>query len=355
MPLTAGQEVNWMKVRKGTLLAGSVLAMSVVGISWAQVSQQPTPAPTPVDMTSREIIEELKKNGHEFVIETTDIPKDRTYEVNLKDLKSEKSLAAIAKAMNLDLVREGDIIVMRSLEQMNRDLGDLGRAGFFFGGDGEAKSFRSMTPEERKKFDAAMKEVQEAMKDFDKEGVLKELRSIEDGIPLEMLEKAHREIAEAMEKTHGDRAAAMERAHEEVSKAMEKLHETGSWKELAELKGMVKLQMKADELAKLKDIKIEFDDASFPMIEGFGDGSFTFESDGDGFAFSMNSGKMSEITKSLSKTQLEKHNKQGYLLFSDLTDAQRKMLDLPKTVEGTIVLKFKHEGKEITLRSNRPK
>jgi len=344
-----------MKVRKGILLAGSALALGVVGISWAQVEKQPLPAPSPVDMTSREIIEELKKNGHEFVIETTDIPKDRTYEVNLKDLKSPTALAALARAMNLDLVREGDVLVMRSLQQMDEDLAKFREQGVFIDSDGVAKTFRSLSPEEKRKLEKAMKEVQEAMKDFDKEGVLKELQSMKDGIPHEMLEKAHREIAEAMEKSHGAHAEAMERAHEEVSRAMERLNETGLWDEMAELKGLVKLQMKADELAKLKDLKFEFDEETLAKLRNFGEGSFTFQSDGDGFNFSMNTNQMGELTKSLSKSQMEKHKKQGYLLFSDLTDAQRKMLDLPKSSKSTMVITMKHEDQEITLRSNPPK
>lgn len=62
---------------------------------------------------------------------------------------------------------------------------------------------------------------------------------------------------------------------------------------------------------------------------------------------------LGKLAKSLSAEQLAKHEKQGYLLMSDLTDAQRKMLGHMSS-DSTWVITYSNDGHSFTIRSKRP-
>jgi len=186
-----------MNRRLVSTIAGTIIIGSAIGIAVAQVksvadANAPEMELVAQEMTAGEMINYLKEQGAPFIIETTDIPKDRKFEVHLKGASPEDSIKAVAEALNLNVKKKGNTFVMEDPKRdtdFNFEFMHPGQDHpmFMFKGEGfegfgesmgklfddpefwkelEGKDEKDWTPEQKAKFEAKMKEFEKRMESF---------------------------------------------------------------------------------------------------------------------------------------------------------------------------------------------
>lgn len=300
---------------------------------------------------AQQVLDWLKGTGINFVIETSNIPKDKRLTVNLRNASQDDALKAIARALGLGLSKSGDVYT----------LGGQGFAGFWSDETPMPQVWSVPQPGEAPKAFAFPKEF---MKDFKWDE--------------KAMEQAQEEIAKAM-KEHGAAMRSfkldekeMARVHEEMERSMKEhgdlFKEGGAVrayrmdeKEMAKVREQIEKSMKAHGEA-MKSFKLDekemarvHEDIAKAMKEHEGamrvhvgplkEGGAAIAGTG---RFRINIESFEEILASLSPAQKEKHEKQGHLKISDLTDAQRKILGIEKGAK--VSLAFEKDGRKLVIK-----
>lgn len=107
-----------MKKKLITAALGSAILVGAISVSVAQSSataeqKSPEPQPSPQSMSATDMINYLKEEDTKFIIETTNIDKERLYEVSLQGLDSDEKAVAFAKALGLRASKEGLVWILR--------------------------------------------------------------------------------------------------------------------------------------------------------------------------------------------------------------------------------------------------
>lgn len=178
----------------GTILIGGALGVAVAQTKAVAEANAPLPAPAPQSMSAGEMINYLKEQDTKFIVETTKVDPSKKFEVNLKGLSSDEAAKAIAQALDLAAIKEGNVWILR----------DGMPFGFTFNGmDGLDFDFEEL------------KELQ-GLSELKN---LKELQGLSELKNLKELEKMNFEFKGLSEQQQKE----MEKAMEEVEKALSKV------------------------------------------------------------------------------------------------------------------------------------
>lgn len=252
------------------------------------------------NVSAQELLDALKRQNVNFVIETSDLPAGKTYSLHLTNVDESAAMSAVANAMGLMVTQQDRVFSLSRGPAM---------PGFFHQAPFDEFEFlpgspfglfdhKEMTPEQKAKFEKAMKEFELKMKDFDFK------------------------MDKDLENLFGDEGILNS---EEFAKKMEEFAKNmKTWTKDFEFKLDEKDLQKLKELEKLDKSTIER-------------------------AMSLNSENIEKLMESLTPEQKNLAKEKGYLLYSDLTPAQQELLT-GAGFEGSFELKFKNDKGEITIR-----
>ncbi|MCB0825810.1 MAG: LytR C-terminal domain-containing protein [Armatimonadetes bacterium] len=318
-------------MKKRILTPILVTAFGILGISIAYarlMDDSPKPSDEPNvsvnvaqdlkldDVTAQQLLDMLKKKGYRFIVETTNIPKDKTFSVNVVGGSEKAVIGAVARALGLSVEKSDDIYVLRDGFAMpfvwSGEGGDGAKAFSFNFNDMfdeetlekmrqefKNEKGREMTPEERAEFEKAMESVQKLHFDFDKE----HLKGLDE------------EILRSM-KEHG-----LDKEH--MKKLSEKLK-----KEIGEEGVFV----------------MPFDDEDFSGDRS----SIRISTDGNGKGIKINNGAIKKLLDSVTPSQKEKMARDGFLSVKDLTKQQLEILGNPD-LDSIREIVIDQDGKKIRI------
>jgi hypothetical protein len=163
----------------GTILIGGALGVAVAQNKAVAETNGPLPAPSPQSMSAGEMINYLKEQDTKFIVETTKVDPNKKFEVNLKGLSSDEAAKAIAQALDLAAVKEGNVWVLRDGMPFGFTFNGMDGLDFDFEemkelrGLSELKElkelekmnfeFKGLSEEQRKEMEKAMKEVEKSL------------------------------------------------------------------------------------------------------------------------------------------------------------------------------------------------
>lgn len=337
-------------MRAISAIAGSIIVAGALGVAVAQntaVAEANKPLPTPgvQEMTAGQMLNYMKEQGTKYIVETTDIPKDKKFEVNLGSSNPDEIAKAVAKALDMRATKEGNVWIFKDQDfshdfhfnndfDFDFDMPEMpfmdGKA-FMFDGDMfkgfenlkglEGKEWDQMTPEEKAKFEKAMKEFSEKMKVFgEKMGNMKFEFKGADG-------KAFKFDNDSFKNFKGkdwDKMTPEEK--EKFEKEMAKVKEELKNMKI-EINGMNTEEFKKDMERMKSELKNEIKDGVRVHIES-----------------------TDKLIASITDKQWELMKSQGHLKLSDLTNAQRELIGNPKGGDDFNIT-IQRDGKKIVIRN----
>ena len=343
-------------VRQEAQVAQPAPSVTVVAQAASDQDQEETQARVSVSFnhaTVGDVMDWLTKNGLSFVAADSELPKDATITLNVKDEPINEVADAIASALGGHWERRGGMRIFRKGEGMFR----------VFNGDGE----HFMMPSEPGAKTWTMPKMRE-FKDGDHVFVMpnipdmKEFKMPDIQIPdmknmPGMDEESRKEMERALEDAHkemlksGDEMKISRKAMEEARKAIEKARKehpeafegkTFIWgdgnKFLTTPNGDGKFFVTPDKKGYFYRLKPGDNRKSFDMK------TFRPSMTIDGRSFT-------KFVDSLSPDQRELKRRQGYLRASDLTENQRKMLGISGRDKGWSIT-INKDGEEVTIKSD---
>ncbi|MDI9636840.1 hypothetical protein QM565_13875 [Geitlerinema splendidum] len=288
------------------------------------------------EMTAQQMLDWLKKSGYKFVLETTEIPKDKTFIINLDGAKPEDAIPAIARALNLNWSKRGDVYVLsRSADIFNWSTNPeiAGKHHFKFGDDGSGFSLH---------LDGALAELHESLKN------------------LKGLEFNGKKWDDLTDEEKAKFKADMEKMRDEIQKSFRdmkfdfdmdfpKIHLHGlSDKEKAEIEKEMKTlreELKRD-FGKDGKVRIEIDEEIRKAME-----DARSEIKDATAKIKIQTENVGKLIRSLTPAQKKLMQERGYLKPSDLTPEQKKMVD-GLDYKGTYNISLKTDDGEIRIKSD---
>lgn len=232
------------------------------------------------NVTAKELIDELKKRGFNFIIDTTDIPKDKKFSIHMDGATDKQILTAVARAFDLGVMDNDGVITFKKMAFKLH-----GEDGLMFKWHDGEHNFKGL---EDGNFMFDPGEMGEHIfKFFEGDG-----------------EGTHKFFYQ-----HDGEVFGM--SEEEFKKHMEELHEN-----LKDLKFEVHKEFMNNEDIKklkeeLKDMKIEIDREGIKDLKA---------------KIKLKSENIDKLITSLTKEQREKMDKNGHLTLDDLTKEQKSLL-----------------------------
>ena len=298
-----------------------------------------------------DVMDWLTKNGVSFVTADSELPKDATITLNVKDAPLGEVVDAIASALGGHWERRGSMRIFRHGEGFGVD-GTFNVAPFM----GQGKAW-NLAPDEKgwsgfgkdgKVFlmpdvpKIELKDMPELKEMPDMDQLKERLKDVPNSEEIRQeVEKAMEESRKAM-KQSGDEMRiskkAMEQARKEIEKARKEHPEAFNGR-----------------------IFISPDSQNKVFINPNENGFFKVEPNGKGRTFQYRVGRPSmaidgrSFTKfmaSLSDEQKETNRRQGYLRLRDLSETQRKLLGISGDEKGGWTIKINKDGEEVTVKSN---
>jgi hypothetical protein len=308
----------------------------------ANVSQTNQRISLQFDGTVEDLAKVLRDQKVNFVIRPSDA-KERII-VNFNDAPIRSAMRAIGTAMGGSFIEEGGVFTFQS----GRHLGELYMEPR--SGSNNDFKYRVFTPdpkqfEELRKLhgDRAQLIKPGEMKEFRMDPKsLAEIQKLQvEGFKLDKdAMKQMQEMQKLQSKMLDPKALAEVRGFKmdpEAVKELQKLRVEG-----------FKMDPKAmKELAEVR--RLQIDPKAFNELEALP--GFTFSDDIRSGVRVNGTSNMMKVLDSLSKTQREKHQKQGFLRWSDLTAAQQKMLGF--STKGQWTVSVDNNGKKLTIKSDR--
>jgi hypothetical protein len=395
-----------------SIAAAAVLAGAAAGVT-RHAAQDPQPAPS-VTVVSQaepmgdqeenqqrvsasfdhagvsEVMDWLTKNGVSFVSADSELPKDATITLNVKDQPINQVVDAIADALGGHWQRRGEMRVFRKGQgfdvfrggdNMTWNMAPDGKAWstgpgsnmkVFTGKDGNRVFMMPDMPDTSKMGDMPNVQVWNGP-DMEKLKLrLKDMPGMDENARREM-EKAMKESRGAWTK-NGEQWKVSQKAMEEAHKAMEKAMKEhpegfsgnsffdGDEKSMAEARK--EMERARVEMQKAMKQHPEAFNGKIFMSPDNGD-FFKVQPDGKGRTFHYRVGKGSNnfapsvtingksftrFMDSLSDEQREQNRRQGYILARDLSAAQKKLLGINGEEKGWSITVSK-DGEKVTVKS----
>jgi hypothetical protein len=330
----------------GTIVVGGALSVAIAQNKAVADANGPSPRPGIQEMTAGQMLNYMKEQGTKYIVETTDIPKEKKFEVNLTSTKPDEVARAVAKALDMRATKEGNVWVFKNDEEahmfsfgpgdMNfdfefKDMPQFDGKAFAFSDEDfkelknlkgfEGKDWNQMTPEEKAKFEKIMAEFGEKMKVFgEKMGNMKFEFKGPDGKAF----KFDNDTFKNFKGKNWDKMTPEEK--EKFEREMAKVKE--------ELKNMkVEINGKNSEEFK-KDMERMKDEIK--------------KSVHDGMAIHIEN--TDKLIKSISTDQWKLMETQGHLKLSDLTKEQLELIGNPKG-DGDFNISISRDGKKLIIKN----
>lgn len=394
---------------RGYAISGTVVAALAATVAFGQWSV-PMALSTGKDTQSKslsvdfksakasQILDWMRKSGINFVVETTDVPSDKTYSVHIEGKSKEQVVEAIASALGLNATKKGDIYNLTSdfkwsgeafpgWSQGDRtEWKDLGEKFKVLGpqlGKEFGDSWKDMDPKKMEEFQKSMKEWSDKMGDFKWEmpdgkdgskfmwsgpdGKLKELDKQE-------FEKVWKDHMKDFPKLEFKNLPNAEFKYKMMGpdgklKELDQKQFEKYWKD--HMKDMPRIELKEmpefnfKELPELKEHMMKLKELQ-PQIKGEIEKAMKERKSGllekeramkelkdmklpDVSKIKSGLGDIDKLMDSLTESQMERMKSQGHLKPSDLTPEQRKMLGDFKS-DSNFVITFEKDGKRVTIK-----
>ncbi|MBS1710679.1 MAG: hypothetical protein JSS71_03000 [Armatimonadetes bacterium] len=310
-------------MRAVTAIAGTIVVAGALGVAIAQnkavaESNAPEPIFGKQEMTATQMLNYMKEQGTKYIVETTEIPKDKKFEVNLASADRDEIARAVAKALGLSASKEGDVWVLK-------DGPDFGAFPMLPNG---GKEWDQMTPEEKAEFEKGMAEFRKSMQEFGES-----MKNFRFDFHMPDMDFHMPDMDFKFNGKDFDKMTPEEKA--EFDKEMAKMKE--------ELKNM-KFEFKGfdkDEFDKeMGRVKIEIDKAKQEAGKAREEAKK---------AMKIHVENMEKLFASVSDRQWELMKSQGYLKLSDLTKEQREMLGNPQG-DDEFNMTIERNGKKLVIR-----
>lgn len=314
-------------MRAVTAIAGTIVVAGALGVAIAQNSavaeaNAPSPLLGKQEMTATQMLNYMKEQGTKYIVETTDIPKDRKFEVNFGSANKDDIAKAVARALELEAVKEGEVWVLKDTITVPGfpmiPPGMHGKAFSF----GHGQDWDKMSPEEKAQFEKEMAEFSKHMQEFGES--MKDFQ-----FDFEMPPMDFHFNGKDFDKMTPEEKAEFEK---EMAKLKEELKNMKF-----EFKGFDKDQLDK-EMAKVK-IEIEKAKSEAGKARGEAEKAMKFHVE-----------NMEKFMGSITDKQWELMKSQGYLKLSDLTKAQRELIGNP---DGSEEFNFtvERDGKKLVIKN----
>lgn len=330
----------------GTIVIGGALGVAIAQNKAVAELNGPQPRPGIQEMTAGQMLNYMKEQGTKYIVETTDIPKNRKFEVNLTSTNPDEVAKAIAKALDMQAVKEGNVWVFKQDDLAHgfhfgpgdmdfdfdmKDMPFIDGKAFAFSGeefkeleklkDLHGKEWDQMTPEEKAKFEKTMAEFGKKMGEFgEKMGKMKiELKGM-DGKAFKFDSDTFKELhGKEWEKMSPEEKAEFEKEMAEMKKELSEMK--------VEINGMNSEEFKKDMERMKAEIKKGIHDGMKVHIEN-----------------------TDKLIKSISADQWKLMETQGHLKLSDLTKEQLELLGNPKG-DGEFNISISRDGKKLVIKN----
>lgn len=318
-------------MKKRILTPILITAFGILGISIAYarlMEESPKPADEPNvnvnvaqdlnmdNVTAQQLLDILKKKGYRFIVETSNIPKDKTFSVNVVGGSEKSVIGAVARALGLSVEKSDDIYVLRDGFAMPFVWSGDGKEGsnaFSFNFDEmfdketlekmrhefKNEKGRQMTPEEREKLEKALQSIPKVHFQFDD----KDMKGL------------HEEIEKSLKESGLDKANL-----KELNEKLKKLHGEGGV------------------------FVMPFGDES----NSEGRSVIRISTDGNGKGIKINNGAIKRLLDSVTPAQKEKMANAGFLSVKDLTKEQLEILGNPD-LDSIREIVIDQDGKKIRI------
>jgi|GEM_PF-3275723 len=311
----------------GTIVIGGALGVAIAQNKAVSEANGPQPRPGIQEMTAGQMLNYMKEQGTKYIVETTDIPKNKKFEVNLKSTNPDEVAKAVAIALDLQAEKEGNVWVFKSYDFPHTFDFDMDSMPQFdsesfknFKGF-EGKEWNQMSPEEQAQFEKSMAEFGKQMGEFgEKMGKLKiELKGM-DGKMFQFDSDTFKELhGKEWEKMSAEEKAKFEKEMAELKKSLSEMK--------VEINGMNSEEFIKDMERMKADIKKGVREGMKVHIEN-----------------------TDKLIKSISGDQWKLMETQGHLKLSDLTPAQRELLGNPKG-DGDFNISISRDGKKLIIKN----
>lgn len=306
--------------------------------------------------TIEDVIKWMGDTGISFVLENQNLS-SRKVTINIVDQPVEDAIAAIAEALGTGWSKRGQVYVLGTKDALAPRVWSV---------PGEPIAPKALSPEARVRVETEVKRAEELAKKARENAkyIAPEVFTWRSGLS----EKDRKELEQQMKKLHELKDLSDVRVYTDVKSISEKelkaLEESlkglksmphifireGREMTPAERKkfeeSMRKLEVEMKELG--DDMKVY----TMPPMTGQQrkelEGKWFSERDLPKAPAALRTGTMEELMKSLTPDQRMKHEQQGFLKFSDLSGAQKKMLGSPK---GNFTISFNLNGKQLTIKN----
>ncbi len=306
--------------------------------------------------TIEDVIKWMGDTGISFVLENQNLS-SRKVTINIVDQPVEDAIAAIAEALGTGWSKRGQVYVLGTKDVLAPRAWTV---------PGSPVTPKGLSPEARVRVETEVKRAEELAKKARENAkyIAPEVFTWRSGLS----EKDRKELEQQMKKLHELKELSDVRVYTDVKSISEKerkaLEESlkglksmphifikeGREMTPAERKkfeeSMRKLEVEMKELG--DDMKVY----TMPPMTGQQrkelEGKWFSERDLPKAPAALRTGTMEELMKSLTPDQRMKHEQQGFLKFSDLSGAQKKMLGSPK---GNFTISFNLNGKQLTIKN----
>lgn len=287
-----------------------------------------------------DLVNALRKQGINFVIPTDEL-KDRKLNLNFVDVDVDEAMRAISKALGGSFRKDGNIYTFTRNNFFIPEFdAAINSKNWNFDGKGSVFKAQELTPEQKAKVQKSLEEAQKAMekafnskewKKFWEQDIPKVFTFDSEGLK----DLNHKGIRTFRFETLPDGSFQMFKDGVKMSEENMKKFREAQEKALKSLKDSKVYSEKFFSDEYIKDLKAKF--------KGLNNGS----------VFTINTGNIEELLKSLTPAQKELHKKQGYLKLSDLTQKQRELLGKgSEKIEGDFTFTYNKDGEKLTIKND---
>ncbi len=364
-----------------SLTAAAVLTGLTVGAQQGPPMSQITPPPPAITVEARQedssqrvsvdfnhapvsdVLDWLSKNGASFVAADSEIPKDTTITMSIKDQPIDEVVDAIASALGGHWERNGGVRVFRHGGQGG--FGEMRMDGNWTTPTPPVQFKMALPPGKFKTFKDGSKvfvtpegdNVQAFGDSSGKFFVMPDMKNfpMPDMKDLPDMEKLRAQLKEHLKDMPRMSHKSIQDMEKAIKDSQVEMMKSGDEVKISE-NAMLEAQ-KAVEKAQKEHPEAFRDSKSFFVAPWSKNGrSFTLAPDG-GWAGSMfnvlsHGQNLTKLLSSLSPDQKELNRRQGYLRTSDLTQSQRNMLGISGESKNWTI-KISKDGEEVTIKSDR--
>lgn len=298
--------------------------------------------------TIEDVVKWMGDNGISFVLENRALS-TRKVTVNIVNQPVDDAIAAIADALGTSWTKRGQVYVLGGQDAF---------APRVFAAPGSTKKIQPLSPQQKAMIEAQTKRAQELSKKALEKSIAPRIFSFEVPTPPGLSDKDRKEFEQQMKKLREELKGLDVRIYTDM-KGLSETERKAMDEALKNLKNHLSIrdyrQMTPEEQKRFDEAmrKLEIDmrklgdDFKVYTVPPMRPGQVK-ESAAPRAPLILKAASMDELLKSLTPDQKVKHEQQGFLKYSDLSGAQKKMLGSPS---GNFTISFNLDGRKLTIKN----